>query len=127
MSSDNKENSSSAQAKETIANKGKTTIEKSQHIDYQNKHVESDKKHVTKNHDDNVSQTSSSTTTNGQTNNNSEANTSKPKQWSDLFTKLRGGKATFVKSSPRFRIHSKNENALIFNIQSLSNIATNDI
>ena len=61
MLSDNKENSSPAQAKETVANKGKTTIEKSQHIDYQNKHIESDKKHVTENHDDNVSQTSSST------------------------------------------------------------------
>src|SRR5437763_10572722 len=64
--SDNKENSPPTQAKEIVANKGKTIIEKSQYIDYQNKHIESDKKHMTENHDDNVSQTSSSTTTNSQ-------------------------------------------------------------
>ncbi|CAG8798626.1 9495_t:CDS:2, partial [Dentiscutata erythropus] len=38
-----------------------------------------------------------------------------------------GGKAVFTNSTPRQRIRSKNENALILDIQKLENFSTNDI
>src|SRR5260363_209371 len=38
---------------------------------------------------------------------------SKPKQWSDLFTKFKGGKASFTNTTPKHKIQSKNDNALI--------------
>ncbi|CAG8797560.1 11757_t:CDS:1, partial [Gigaspora rosea] len=36
-------------------------------------------------------------------------------------------KATFSTYAPRKRIHTKNENALIFEVHSLENISTTDI
>jgi hypothetical protein len=51
----------------------------------------------------------------------------KTRQWSDLFPKLRGGRAIFTSSTPRQKIHSKNDNALVIDIQKLDNIPTNDI
>ena len=58
---------------------------------------------------------------------NKTSNSGKSLQWSNLFPKLKGGKAVFSKASPRQRIHTKNENALILDIRSLINISTNDI
>ncbi|CAG8685242.1 21601_t:CDS:2 [Dentiscutata erythropus] len=49
------------------------------------------------------------------------------KQWSEIFPKLKEGKATFVNSGPRHKLYSKNENALIFDIQALENITINKI
>ncbi|RIB24686.1 hypothetical protein C2G38_2167953 [Gigaspora rosea] len=58
----------------------------------------------------------------------SEANGQvKPRQWSNLFSKLEKGKATFSIYALRKRIHTKNENALIFEVHSLENISTTDI
>ncbi|CAG8780256.1 3799_t:CDS:2, partial [Gigaspora margarita] len=51
----------------------------------------------------------------------------KNKTWSSLFTKLTKGKATYSSFSLRSNINTKNNNALIFDIQKLSNISTNDI
>ncbi|RIB24691.1 hypothetical protein C2G38_2031693 [Gigaspora rosea] len=51
----------------------------------------------------------------------------KSRQWSNLFSKLERGKATFLTYAPRKRIHTKNENALIFEVHSLENISTTDI
>ncbi|RIB07978.1 hypothetical protein C2G38_2212870 [Gigaspora rosea] len=51
----------------------------------------------------------------------------KPRQWSNLFSKLERGKATFSTYAPRKRIHIKNKNALIFEVHSLKNISTTDI
>ncbi|CAG8776411.1 30358_t:CDS:2, partial [Gigaspora margarita] len=62
--------------------------------------------------------------------NSSEGNSNpyqKKKTWSSLFTKLTKGKATYSSFSPRSNINTKNNNALIFDIQKLSNISTNDI
>lgn len=58
---------------------------------------------------------------------NSENKPSEVRQWSSLFTKLKSGKATYSSFAPRDKIHTKNDNALIFNIQSLENISINDI
>ena len=49
------------------------------------------------------------------------------RQWSDLFAKLERGKATYSTYSPRKRLHTKNENALIFEIHNLENISTAEI
>ncbi|RIB03171.1 hypothetical protein C2G38_2049487 [Gigaspora rosea] len=51
----------------------------------------------------------------------------KPRQWSNLFSKLERSKATFSTYAPRKRIHTKNENALIFEVHSLENISTTDM
>ncbi|RIB17769.1 hypothetical protein C2G38_2037450 [Gigaspora rosea] len=51
----------------------------------------------------------------------------KSRQWSNLFSKLERGKATFSTYAPRKRIYTKNENALIFEVHSLENIFTTDI
>ncbi|CAG8477849.1 24327_t:CDS:2 [Dentiscutata erythropus] len=52
---------------------------------------------------------------------------SKPRQWSNLFPKLKGGKAVFTNSTPRQKICSKNKNTLILDIQKLENFSTNNI
>ncbi|CAG8809683.1 6510_t:CDS:2, partial [Gigaspora margarita] len=49
------------------------------------------------------------------------------RQWSSLFIKLKSDKLTYSNFAPRDKIHTKNDNALIFNIQSLENISINDI
>ncbi|CAG8706087.1 8419_t:CDS:2, partial [Dentiscutata erythropus] len=51
----------------------------------------------------------------------------KQRQWSDLFSKLKGGNASFTNQTTRSKILSKNKNALIINIYNLYNISTNDI
>ncbi|CAG8458031.1 10370_t:CDS:1, partial [Racocetra fulgida] len=49
------------------------------------------------------------------------------KSWSGLFTKLTRGRATYSTFSPRANISTKNRNALLFDIQRLNQISTNDI
>ena len=49
------------------------------------------------------------------------------KSWSGLFTKLTRGKATYSTFSPRINISTKNNNALMFDIQKLNKISINDI
>ncbi|CAG8490778.1 16584_t:CDS:2 [Gigaspora margarita] len=53
--------------------------------------------------------------------------TKESKSWSGLFTKLTKGRATYSTFSPRINISMKNNNALMFDIQKLNNISTNDI
>ncbi|CAG8484683.1 3331_t:CDS:2, partial [Scutellospora calospora] len=48
-------------------------------------------------------------------------------QWSNLFSELKGSKAIYNNFSLRFKLHSKNENALIIDIQVLNNIPSNEI
>jgi hypothetical protein len=49
----------------------------------------------------------------------SQDKTAQPKQWSSLFTKLKRGKSTYTAFSPRDQIKSKNDNALIVEVQHL--------
>ncbi|CAG8547876.1 14894_t:CDS:2, partial [Cetraspora pellucida] len=49
------------------------------------------------------------------------------KKWSELFSKFKEEKATFTNSIPKPKIYSKNDNALMLDIQNFSNIASNDI
>ncbi|CAG8629058.1 21676_t:CDS:2, partial [Racocetra persica] len=50
-----------------------------------------------------------------------------PRKWTSFFTQLRRGQATFSKYTPRIKITTKNNNALIFDIRSMNDIQMNDI
>ncbi|CAG8781444.1 7918_t:CDS:2, partial [Cetraspora pellucida] len=47
--------------------------------------------------------------------------------WLVLWASMIGGKDTFTNSIPKPKIHSKNDNALMLDIQNFSNITSNDI
>ncbi|RIB13103.1 hypothetical protein C2G38_2198781 [Gigaspora rosea] len=49
------------------------------------------------------------------------------KSWTSFFTKLTRGRTTFSTYSPKINISTKNNNALMFDIQKLNKISTNDI